>query len=179
MIKKRLFIGVPLPDNVKRKIKKYSENFKQILKANFVQEENYHITLKFLGYCNNEKKIIENLNNITFEAFNVIVQDLGVFPNERVPRILWVGANNFNKFMNLHNVINENLKQLNFEENKKFHPHITIARIKFVKNKEDFKKLIKNKVIFGRIKISSFVLYESVLKPTGPIYKIIKKFSYL
>ncbi len=170
---KRLFIGIPLPERVKEEILSISEKFKSSVNATFVKKNNYHITLKFLGNSE-EKKIINVLNKIRYEKFELRLQDLGVFPNKNFPRVLWVGVEDNKDCLRLHELINKALPQ--FPNKNSFHPHVTIARIKFVKNKQFFEHLLKEKIFFGKININSFILYESILNPKGAIYKKIKEF---
>ena len=79
----------------------------------------------------------------------------------------------------LNNLINNALKHGRFRKNDfSFESHITLARVKFIKNKEEFVEQIKKlKVDSIEMDIDSFSLKKSVLTEKGPIYEDIIKFD--
>jgi len=107
---------------------------------------------------------------------------IGVFKNVNNPKALWFGFKE-----------SENLKQLKFEidkvmsffgfsiEDRRFKPHVTIGRMKFVENKNTLTKLIDKykEVEFENLEIHEIVLYESRLTSQGAIYKILKSISLI
>jgi 2'-5' RNA ligase len=76
--------------------------------------------------------------------------------------------------------IEDALEELGFESEKRvFSPHLTLGRIKYVTNSEQFNQII-NKYCdkyFQEITINKIILYESILKSEGPIYNPIKEFK--
>ncbi len=68
------------------------------------------------------------------------------------------------------------MKEL-FPKDKRFHSHATLARVKFIENKEKFKENIKKirleKKEFG---VDCFKLIKSVLTGEGPVYEVVKEF---
>jgi RNA 2',3'-cyclic 3'-phosphodiesterase len=71
--------------------------------------------------------------------------------------------------------------ELNFEkEGRPFYPHLTIARVKEFCNEEQLNNFIKLNIQknLQELDINEFILYESILKSTGPIYKPIECFRF-
>ncbi len=65
-----------------------------------------------------------------------------------------------------------------FSQENRFHPHLTIARIKSIADKDKFLKIVhKTEIEPKKFRVESFELVQSVLhggKP--PVYATIKKF---
>jgi 2'-5' RNA ligase len=65
-------------------------------------------------------------------------------------------------------------------ENKDFSNHITIGRVKFIKDKANFIQILKRiKINNLSQEVSSIDLMKSKLTPSGPIYNITAKFPLL
>jgi len=176
----RLFIAIEIPEDVKEYI---SELQKQIDTANnkisLVNKDNIHLTLKFLGevQTNDIETIKESLNKVKVKSFSVNLNDIGVFPNENYIRVIWVGLKPEETILELQKNIDGSLKNL-FKKEKDFKTHLTLARVKFINNKEDFIGQLKNiKVENKRIDISNFKLVKSTLTPEGPVYEDLDVFK--
>ena len=181
----RTFICIEITNpEIRNKIKKIQKEFKSLEgRIKSTEEENIHITLKFLGDISiqSSKKISELLDSVKFSSFKLNLQGIGCFPSPSRPRIVWVGAKTgSDQIKEIYTLINSQLKNFHFKPDK-FHSHITISRIKYLdrSNINEFKKLldsVKN-TDFGTIEISSFQFKKSVLTPKGPIYSILKDFK--
>jgi 2''-5'' RNA ligase len=148
-----------------------------------VERENLHITLKFLGEINETVvDILKNaLKKVKFMKFNVHVYGLGAFPKVSNPRVVWAGVKEgFQELITLYNFVNEEIKSegLRFEE-EGFHPHITLARVKYRENIKEVIKLINDYMNedFGTFEVDHFNLKQSILTSNGPIYKDIEVFN--
>jgi len=144
-----------------------------------VEPENLHITIKFLGEISEKelpliKKILEK-NAELFEPFEITLEKLGAFPSISHPRVIWVGiSQNKDKVTSLANKISADLERAGFRrEERAFHPHITIARVK--RQNSRLKKEITQyqNSVFGRMIINNIRLKKSTLTPQGPIYTTI------
>jgi len=146
-----------------------------------VEPENIHITLKFLGETN-ENKIdeIEKIIKKTVEGikpFNIQLKSTGVFPNENYIKIVWIGIQNSEKIAQIASKIDEGLSEIGFsKEKREFSAHLTIARVKSAKSKDQLLKVIENdkEFEFADIKVESVKLNKSELTQKGPIYTTIK-----
>ncbi len=98
----------------------------------WTRAENLHITLKFLGEVAIDKvpSAIEILRNVPAEfSIPLKFHSLGFFPNERRPRVLWVGMDAPQSLSKLAMVLDESLAQLGVaHEGRDFSPHLTLAR---------------------------------------------------
>ncbi|MEM4757742.1 MAG: RNA 2',3'-cyclic phosphodiesterase, partial [Nanopusillaceae archaeon] len=74
----RVFIAIDLPEEIKNKIVSYYKEIRGVY-GKFVEKENLHITLKFLGELqpNIVEKIKKELENIKFPKFNIEVGGFG------------------------------------------------------------------------------------------------------
>ena len=171
----RLFIALDIPEEIKNQIDEIKSQIKIDGKANFMKTNDIHLTLKFLGDVEDPETIKQTLPQISFEPFKLTTSELGVFPSEKRINVLWLGLKDHTKLVELKKQIDSALP--NFTDNHKFHAHLTIARIKFINNKqeflEQFKKIKLNPISF---KIENFKLYKSTLTPEGPIYEELEVF---
>ena len=178
----RLFIAIEIPEEIKDYIVKIQKNIDATTnKIKFVNPNQIHLTLKFLGEVqpNIVENIKEELKKITFNPFSVYLDKIGVFPSESYIRVVWVGLNPEDKILDLQKNIDENLKKL-FKKEKDFKPHLTLARVKYIEDKKAFvDKLKKMNVENKKIDINSFKLIKSTLTPKGPIYEDLEVFEYV
>jgi 2'-5' RNA ligase len=98
--------------------------------------EKLHITLKFLGEI--ESNQVEALSDAAMRAaqmtrpFMLALEGAGAFPTRGVPRILWLGINDSSGALSeLQSHLEEECERAGFaREERPFHPHLTIARIR-------------------------------------------------
>jgi len=183
MEKIRSFIAIEIGYN--EKIKQLFNDIKNtgaIIKL--VEPENIHITLKFLGDISDDNiKDIENIMKnslVGIKPFQFNLEGIGVFPNQKYIKIIWIGINNSEILEKISKRINEKIYSI-IPENKqqKFIPHITICRVKSSKNKEKILEIVdkyKN-YKFADIIVDTIKLKKSELTSKGPIYSDIIKLN--
>lgn len=182
---KRLFCAVKVQPNTE--ILDVIHHFREGLigeRIKWVNPDNLHLTLKFFGdtQSENETEIInafrhagKHVNNFSFE-----LSGIGFFGSHRLPRVLWIGIKQPEALQLLYKEVNKYLKPLGYLPDKpQFVPHLTVARIKELKNTNAFHRLIikHQNDRFGEQHIKSFELYQSILRPQGPEYRIVKAFD--
>ena len=174
----RLFIAIGF-DEIKENISGIQSKIDNS-SAKLSLPSDFHLTLKFLGKVEENKigLIKQKLSSIKFAPFQLTISDMGVFPNENFIRVIWLGVKPEEHVKELQNKIEDSLKEFNFKKDFEFHPHITLARIKFVKDKLS---LIKNlqgiKIGQKTINVNDFRLVKSTLTPEGPVYEDLETFS--
>ena len=185
MEKIRSFIAI----NLNPEIKEYLVSLQASLnihdtKIKWVGKSNLHLTMKFLGDISLEqtelvKSALKEIANL-FSPFNIkLSSNIGIFPTYQMPRIIWVGIKEgIDGLAELYNRIENNLSKKGFpREAKDFSGHITIGRVKFIRDKTNLIQMLKGiEVDNVTQKIDSFDLMESRLTPGGPIYNITAKF---
>jgi RNA 2',3'-cyclic 3'-phosphodiesterase len=152
-------------------------------RISWVKPDNMHITLKFFGDTQDVKinPIIRALEKAAgnLHSFDVSVEGFGIFGTTRFPKVLWLGIENQSGLSGIYNAINRELEPLGFFPDKPvFKPHLTIARVKEIKNPDilfQYEGEYQD-IIFQKNTISDFSLYQSILKPSGPFYKPLYSF---
>jgi len=184
MPKFRGFIAVdiaPFPKLVEfeQEIKNSGANVK------LVEPENIHLTIKFLG--DTDESLIEKIDEIMndsvkeIDSFEIQLKGAGAFPNERYIKVIWIGIENWENIGKIAGKIDDKMFALGFDkEKRKFSAHLTIARVKSVKNKEKLIQIIDKyrNIEFANIKVDSIKLKKSDLTPKGPIYTTLKEVRF-
>jgi 2'-5' RNA ligase len=132
-----------------------------------------------LGEVDEKKtdEIKDRLGKVEFSKFSVKIGKIGFFPNENYVKVIWVGLEENERTIELQKKVDESLANI-FDKEKKFHPHVTLARVKFVNDKVSFKKNI-NEIEVGskKFKICCFKLIKSTLTREGAVYEEIAEFK--
>jgi 2'-5' RNA ligase len=171
----RLFIAIDLDQE---------DYFKQIqgqipeTKATYPKA--FHLTLKFLGETDKKDDIIKALEKIKFKPFKLKTTEIGVFPSENHIRVVWLGLGDNNDLKKLQKDIEKALEPFKFKKDHKFYPHITLARIKFIKQeqKREFVDNLKQiRFAEKESEVKEFKLIKSELARQGPIYEDVKVFT--
>lgn len=99
----------------------------------WVDPEQYHITLKFLGNVDRNRRsgIAKALGEVAGSTarFEVAFERFGAFPSARKPRVFWLGVEATPELRCLKQDIELRLKKQDFErDGRGFHPHVTLGR---------------------------------------------------
>lgn len=150
-----------------------------------VKPNQLHITLKFLGEITNQQvtKMIPYLEEISYKKFPLKFEQLGCFPHNKRPRVIWLGvAEGRTELVDLAKIIEKDLVSIDFpRERRKFSPHLTLGRVKRltsygIKQIEDF--LLQEEDIPEMVEETSrFFLKKSTLTPKGAIYENLAEFT--
>lgn len=173
----RCFLAVDLPEEVRNELAELQNEIKKLgVVAKFVEKENLHLTLQFFGEISDKaaKEIEKKLGSLSFSKIKANLGQIGFFPNNNFINIIWVSLEPSETFRQLFEEINLNLKM----KDKRFESHITLARVKKIKDKEEFlNKIDKIKVKGISFEVKRFVLKKSTLTSKGPIYEDVKEFK--
>lgn len=182
----RLFTAIPVPDHIKQyagTIRKELENTGADVK--WVEEENYHLTLKFLGDVSPDtlEQIDDFLERaaVSSPSFRLRLQGMGFYPHRRRPRVVWIGiAGELEKALFLGDRVDAYLASLGFEVENRRDYHLTMGRIRSERNIDNLVNTVlarENEIQTNFFSVREFYLMESQLTSSGPIYTIKKKFS--
>ncbi|MDH5510795.1 MAG: RNA 2',3'-cyclic phosphodiesterase [Nitrospinota bacterium] len=184
----RLFFAIDISEDVRLAAEKLIHSIEAPKgTVKWIQPDNLHITLKFLGETTSGKleAIISASRMVasTHESMSVQVSGLGVFPDKRKPRIVWLGIKGDTTRMQiLAGDLDEVMVQEGFEEeNRTFSPHITIGRVRDPKAGKIISNAIADhqKTGFGSFVVDKLLLYESRLRPEGPLYTVVSEFPLM
>jgi len=134
----RAFISIDLPNEIKNQIAKIQNSLPKF-SGQKTEPENLHLTLKFLGEVNEPviEQVKEKLREIKLNKFNCEIDSIGIFSPKFI-KIIWLHLSNCSE---LQREIDKNLMNL-FPKERRFMSHLTIARVKSIKNRNDFLKKI-------------------------------------
>lgn len=181
----RAFIAVELDEKARELIRDVQTRLKSAgADVKWVKPENAHLTLKFLGDVPEKrlKAVIEALETLTAAASPIPTRltRLGMFPDRRRPRLLWIGLDDAEgRLTRLAEAVETALGNVGFKkEDRAFQPHITIARLRSSHNVGALAETAAQLSIPCGINQSfaSLTLFKSTLTPAGPVYESLKKF---
>jgi 2'-5' RNA ligase len=176
---KRTFIAIELAAPVRARF----EELQRLLRpagadVRWVRPDRAHLTLKFLGEAAPEQ--IEAMQAALDElapatpAFEVAFRGVGVFPDERRPRVLWVGiVEGLDELRALAEAVDERAVAAGFErERRRFAPHVTLGRFRSASGLEPLRERMQSNASFdaGRMHAGEVHLIHSILGPEGPTY---------
>lgn len=175
----RTFIAFPIGESLREKIAALQAELKPLkLDAKWVDPEKIHLTLKFLGdtpvtSLDEIRKSVEEIAK-RYNPFSICIDTFGCFPNAHSPRVLWVGAAESSKEAEtLAEDLNQGLKAFGFEiENRKFKPHLTLARLRSLKNSRKLSEFMEGYTLPWKETLSCQTLThtKSTLTPKGALY---------
>ena len=178
----RSFIALEIAPPIRAKIAAAAGQLApQLPGVRWVNHENYHLTLKFLGDIDESRvggigaSLARGLR--LFPRCTINAKGLGVFPDLRQPRILWVGFDG-PELIRLATVIEECLGPLGFvREERGFQPHLTIGRWR--QNDRHTRRL--EEILrhwrahdFGGFSVNEVILFQSRLTPERAFYSRLK-----
>lgn len=131
----RLFIAIDLPDAVKLLLHEIQQRLRQhAAPIRWADPQGTHLTLKFLGDTRADAvpAIVEGLEHAAARhpPFRLQTADVGVFPNLKRPRVVWLGVSgDMDKLRRLHSAVEQFVAPLGFpSEQRPFAPHLTLGR---------------------------------------------------
>src|ERR1700680_860316 len=181
----RLFVAMDIPEDVRSSLAALAAKLRPACRnARWVRIEGLHVTLKFIGETSPEKgeAIKLALAAVPCRApISINFRGLGLFPNERRPRVLWAGIESGSELAELAAAVETSLDPLGIaREERAFSPHLTLARFDTPRGLDDLHAAIEKAgpLEFGGTTTKEFHLYQSVLKPGGAEYTRLATFSF-
>ncbi|ACV63792.1 2'-5' RNA ligase [Desulfofarcimen acetoxidans DSM 771] len=181
----RLFWAVNLSSELKAKIAVLQSQLKKCgADVKWVDEENFHLTVKFLGDTEPEivpvmvKKMKQEVGGLG--VFTLRIEKLGVFPGKGLPKVIWAGVNGKkDKFRNLYDRTQRSLRTLGFAPDKKpLSPHLTLGRVRSARGTKELTAAMasfnSSNCFLGDEIIDSVDLMRSELTRNGAIYTIME-----
>ena len=184
MFTKRTFLAISIPCGTEfpAMVERLKKNLQHEKYINYVKTNQIHMTLKFLGSTpvDDIPAIIETCQKVAkrHQPFTMDFDRTGLFGSNNVPRVLWLGMNDQPQALfDLEADLLDAFDYLGYlRDRQNFVPHLTVCRIKSLVDKQFFLKIyntIEPKT-YLHADVKELVYFQSILQPTGPIYKVIK-----
>lgn len=172
MSKHRIFVSIDIPEELKKVAEKYIAPFRENNLARVAEKENWHITIVFCGYLDEEKlnKLKENAKKIADERRKFeLTPDKIIFKNKRMVWLTFKHSAEFSKLSRGFSHFSQN--------NHESLPHLTLARFE-EKYYPALKKLLPENGVDLTNETKSFMIesiniMESHLSPKGPKYELL------
>ena len=137
-LKIRSFISLPISEQARGILRKTINEIDGAIqdKIRWVRPEGIHLTLKFMGDINTDKidALLLLLPEVATEVtpFELTLSELGCFPNNRRPRVLWAGVKgDLSTLQNLHLAVDNVVEKVGLpRERRGFSPHLTLGRVR-------------------------------------------------
>jgi RNA 2',3'-cyclic 3'-phosphodiesterase len=178
----RLFIALNLPKAERRRIHEAAAPLREAgFPVRWLDPENYHVTLKFLGNTRNEvvpvvEKVIRKVA-VQTRTFPLTLNGFGAFPTIRRPRVIWLGADPIPALRCLKQDLEWALTRHGFEqETRAFHPHVTLGRADEGQGAGAFRgldELAAGLDYEGQVTVETVDLMRSHLSKKGARYSIL------
>jgi 2'-5' RNA ligase len=167
----RLFVGVEFPPELKLHLSMLETS---IPGARWVDPGNFHLTLRFIGEVDEgvAADIDEALVRVKARRFALQLSGTGIFGGGK-PRALWVGVERHPDLVALRDRIEQALIRIGLEpEQRKFAPHVTLARLREPALDELGKFLAANAQFRAApLQVEHFSLIASFPTKAGSIYE--------
>lgn len=183
----RAFISINFPSETKIKLADFISGLRdKFSNIRWVHDENLHLTLRFLGEIPKD-----DLNKLylgcqsavsNIDPFGFSCEGLGMFPNERSPRVVWLGIKKGEEELKelVYRLENGLVKQGFQKEKRDYKPHLTLGRIKT--NGDFNRSLWKDLVPYHNFKLKEIIadkiyVMKSVLGSKGAEHYVLKEFK--
>ncbi len=182
----RSFLAIELPEDQKEIVAGYIQELCQVpTKIKWVLPHQTHFTLKFFGSIMPEtvKKIAQTLSPVLGELpkFHLTLKGIGAFPNLFRPRVIWLGlGGETDSLRGIHRIIDQALIPLGIpKEERPFQGHLTLGRNKENQINESFYRHLSewSKEETTPFAVERVILFQSDLKPAGPVYTKLEAFT--
>ncbi|MDD5169659.1 MAG: RNA 2',3'-cyclic phosphodiesterase [Syntrophales bacterium] len=176
----RAFLAIDPPESVRQEMAHIQERLKKTIQGaiSWTRPAGIHLTLKFFGDI--AEGDIEFLSDVIksritdVEPFSLEVKNLGVFPNVRRPRVIWLGTiGDIERLDILQKNLDIGFADLGFErDDRPFRAHWTLGRIKATQGLVGMDRAMEKGagLTAGAFTASSLILFRSELQPQGAVY---------
>ena len=168
----RLFLGCEIPEKVKSEIAEVIIPLQKSLKR-WESAHDYHLTLLFLGETDEKHLDLlwERLDQFKFETLLIETDEITFFNR----RIMFMDIKMNKKLVELKNKVDEQFPEWRRENDKAFHPHITLKRWQRYEYDELFTGLSNISLPRWSFKIEHLCLFKSERDEIGQKYHVIKR----
>lgn len=167
-------MAIDLPLEVKTALEGLQHKLRGV---KWVGREQMHLTVRFIGESEVDV-IAEALSGLSVPPFRATVSGGGTFPvRSKKPYVLWIGMH-AKELATLRAQVDAALEGLVEPEEKPFHPHVTVARLRDADPKEVGQCVAALNALGERpFQVSTLRLYESHLEPHAARYEVQREYA--
>jgi 2'-5' RNA ligase len=180
----RLFVAVDTPPDVRRELVRVRDDLRRLhADVRWEPDGKLHCTLKFIGDV--PEPVLPALGDALAAIsartppMEVRYAGVGCFPDIRRPKIIWAGMRDpTGGLAALAESVDITCATCGFaREQRPFHPHVTLGRVKSLVSSNDLLSRIES-VTFESptVMIREILLVRSTLKPSGSVYSTVRSF---
>ena len=169
----RLFTALSLPDELRPRLAALGSG---IDGARWVEPENLHITLRFIGEVDRHRAndIADLLAGIRFAPFDVRIEGLGSFDRKGVVDTLWAGVQPRDPLAQLHRKVDRACVRAGLApEGRAYLPHVTLARFGRSGGLVDGFLAVHAGLSSPAFRVDGFSLFESRIGHDGARYEAV------
>jgi 2'-5' RNA ligase len=179
----RLFIAIEIGEQEKKSLERLQSRLRHKLPSvRWVKPGAIHLTLKFLGDIDEGEvpRIRDALaaSAAKCAAFAFTLRGIGAFPNEKSPRVIWIGVDEPSGLLAaLAATLIARLSSAGFPpEDRPFSPHITIGRVK-ERGAGEYAPVLSlfRAEAAGTTTVRELCLIRSELTPSGPVHTVLDR----
>jgi len=183
----RSFLAIEIPVTVLKKIEMVQEDLKSSrADVRWVNPGKMHLTLKFFGNIEESQvePIVDSIGGPVraVSPFPLQAKGLGAFPQIRNPRVIWLGLVDSRKILiPFQKELEDQFEKIGFQrENRPFQPHLTLGRTTSSRGRDELVGRIEKyrEEEFGEVQVEGITLFKSELRPSGPIYTVLRKLEF-
>jgi 2'-5' RNA ligase len=175
----RTFIAIEIPEDIKQQMAEVQARLRNAaVDASWPRPEGVHLTLKFLGEA--AESLLPAISNALHKSvegikpFRLEIAGTGAFPNARNARVVWIGlAGELDTLGLLQAAVENEMVRIGMErENRAFTPHLTLARIKYIRSRESLLSALEQvkDIRLPGFEVRAVSLMKSELKRSGAEY---------
>jgi 2'-5' RNA ligase len=184
----RAFLAIDPPEEILGEIGRIQGRLQRLIRGElrWVRPEAIHLTLKFFGDI--PESAVKTIAAVVGKAvagvvpFFLSIGGVGVFPDQRRPRVLWLGMNgDVPRLLGFQQGLESELGRVGFPaEERPFRPHLTLARIKSSRGLAGLERALEKGEEYGagEFTASGIGLIRSELTPQGAVYTKLKWFPF-
>nr|WP_321454390.1 RNA 2',3'-cyclic phosphodiesterase [uncultured Cohaesibacter sp.] len=176
----RLFAGLEIPRDITTMLSLQKGG---LYGARWVDEANYHITLRFMGDVDYAlaNEIVFQMSQIQCPEFALSLRGFGSFGSKK-PHSVFAAVQNNEDLLLLHQELERRMRKLGLKSDKHdYTPHVTLARLKKTAEPIDVANYLMLRGGFRteQFRVPRFVLYSSRDSIGGGPYVIEEAFDLL
>ena len=179
----RSFLAFRLPEDIRIKLARVSAELKRSsVNARWVKADNIHLTIVFSGDIRQEDILPAGREIgdvcLRYQPFDITLGGIGLFPDRRRPRVVWVGLDcDKDRMSGFRDELQERLVPYGIKtEKRKFQPHLTLGRFRKPERMDKEQENIFSGYadIHGPSgRLDELILFRSDLRPEGAVYTVI------